>query len=206
MNHEMHALLAFKNSLHDFAMGCLGSWNNVSLSCCEWEGVPYDRQINHVVAVDFHNCSLSGAFFPTPLLESRDLKNLSVNTNNFTGQSIPQDLTLLKKLAYLNLFTVGIADNIPQQLNNFSKLRVLDLTSLALTPSTSMLKIHDLSWLTNPRALKAFYLYIIDLLVTSSLWGQSVSCISHHTNVTMSNYRLTSAIPLPYIVVHTSKS
>jgi hypothetical protein len=43
VNREMHALLAFKNSLHDLAVGCLASWNNVSLSCCEWEGVPYDR-------------------------------------------------------------------------------------------------------------------------------------------------------------------
>ena len=43
VNREMHALLAFKNSLHDLSMGCLASWNNVSLSCCEWEGVPYDR-------------------------------------------------------------------------------------------------------------------------------------------------------------------
>ena len=43
LNHEMHALLDFKFFLRDLVMGCLASWNNVSLSCCEWEGVPYDR-------------------------------------------------------------------------------------------------------------------------------------------------------------------
>jgi hypothetical protein len=42
MNHEMHALLDFKNGFHDIVVGCLASWNNVSLSCFQWESIPYD--------------------------------------------------------------------------------------------------------------------------------------------------------------------
>lgn len=61
-SYEMQSLLAFKTTLHD-PLGRLGSWN-ASLSCCEWEGVSCDKRTGQVVAVDLHNCNLSGAFFP----------------------------------------------------------------------------------------------------------------------------------------------
>ena len=127
LNHEMHSLLAFTSTLHD-PLKSLASWN-ASLSCCQWEGVSCDSRTGHVVAVDLHNCGLSGAFRPEELFVLRDLVSLNVSSNNFTGQRIPQELGLLKKMTYLNLSGAGFAGTIPWQLGNLSSLTVLDLSS-----------------------------------------------------------------------------
>jgi Leucine-rich repeat (LRR) protein len=189
LDKEMESLLAFKSGLHDPA-GCLVSWN-VSFSCYQWKGVSWDRRTGHIVAVDLHNCNLSGAFHPEQLFELRDLESLNVSSNNFTGQRIPRELGLLKKLTYLNLSTAGFAGTIPWQLGNLSSLKVLDLSA----SEPSMLASHDLSWFTNFTALEHLAVNRVDLSATSSSWGQSVSHLSQLRNLSMSNCGLTGSIP-----------
>jgi Leucine-rich repeat (LRR) protein len=188
LNQEMQSLLAFKNGLHDPA-GRLASWN-VSFSCCHWEGVSCDSRTGGVVAVDLHNCSLSGIFRPAALFNLTALEHLDVSFNNFTGLPIPTEMGFLKNLKYLNLSTAGFAGTIPWQLGNLSNLTGLDLSS-----SASMLTSPDLSWLANLTALTNLSLNGVDLSATSSSWGQSVSRLSQLLNLTMSNCGLTGSIP-----------
>lgn len=184
----MQSIFPFRNCLHDH-VGCLASWN-VSLSCCEWEGVSCDRRTHHVVEVDLRKFNLSGAFHPRELFEVRDLECLNVSSNNFIGQRIPPELGLLKKLIYLNLSRLGFAGIILQHLRNMSSLTVLDLSSLNL----AMLKIPNLSWPTYLRELKHLFLNRIDLSIMSSSWGQSTSHVSQLKNISITNYELTSSV------------
>jgi hypothetical protein len=87
-NNSIHGMQSWNDPL-----GRLASWN-VSLSCCEWEGVSCDRRTGHVVGVDLHNCNLSGAFRPEQLFQLRDLESLNVSSNNFAGQRIPKKTDL----------------------------------------------------------------------------------------------------------------
>ena len=116
----MQSLLAFKSGFHDPA-GHLASWN-ISFSCCLWEGVSCDSRTGRVVAVDLHNCTLSGNLRPSELFNLTTVEHLDLSFNNFSGLPIPIEMGILKKLKYLNLSTVGFTEIVPWQLGNMSYL------------------------------------------------------------------------------------
>jgi Leucine-rich repeat (LRR) protein len=134
----------------------LASWN-VSFACCHWEGVSCDSRTGGVVAVDLHNCSLTGILRPAALFNLTALEHLDVSFNDFTGLPIPTEIGLLKNLKYLNLSTAGFAGTVPWQLGNLNNLTGLDLSS-----PPSQLTSPDLSWLAKLTALTNLSLNGVD--------------------------------------------
>lgn len=111
LNQEKQSLLDFKSGFHNPSER-LASWN-VSVHCCQWDGVSCDSQTVDVVALDLHHCSLSGVLRHATLFNSTALEHLDVSFNNFTGLPIPTKIGLLKNLKYLNLSTAGFVGSVP---------------------------------------------------------------------------------------------
>ncbi|KAI5400243.1 hypothetical protein KIW84_065243 [Lathyrus oleraceus] len=131
---ERHALLTFKQGLHD-EFGLLSTWkNNPNADCCKWNGVECNNQTGYVERLDLHGSSskyLSGDINPS-IAMLQHLNYLDLSFLNNRGE-IPKFICSLSKLQYLNLSNGFYNGEISCHLGNLTQLQHLDLSDNELS-------------------------------------------------------------------------
>ncbi|CAL5209415.1 unnamed protein product [Lathyrus oleraceus] len=131
---ERHALLTFKQGLHD-EFGLLSTWkNNPNADCCKWNGVECNNQTGYVQRLDLHGSSskyLSGDINPS-IAMLQHLNYLDLSFLNNRGE-IPKFICSLSKLQYLNLSNGFYNGEISCHLGNLTQLQHLDLSDNELS-------------------------------------------------------------------------
>ncbi|KAI9116260.1 hypothetical protein K1719_012427 [Acacia pycnantha] len=123
---ERGALLELKKGLvDDFAI--LSSWRD-SHDCCNWRGISCSNQIGHVVELDLHACDsdkpLRGEI-SVSLAKLQHLNSLDLSWNDFYFNQIPEFLSSLANLRFLNMSHAYFGGKIPYQLGKLSSLQIL---------------------------------------------------------------------------------
>ncbi|KAH6790460.1 hypothetical protein C2S51_005466 [Perilla frutescens var. frutescens] len=178
------ALLMFKNDLHDPA-GRLSSWRG-GANCCKWAGVVCDNITGEVHELRLRNphdvpCSspsydaaqfeaysthkLGGKLNPS-LLNIDYLTHLDLSCNDFEGAGIPDFVSSMINLHYLDLSSSGFVGAIPHQFGNLSRLQFLNLGdpySRNYGSFESKLSIRDVQWLSYLSSLKHLDLSGVDV-------------------------------------------
>jgi Leucine-rich repeat (LRR) protein len=128
---EAEALLTWKSSLHDPVS--LNSWSlSNSTKPCNWYGI-ICNSTNTVTELVLPNTGLNGTLIN---LDLRSLPNL--NTLNFSGNhllhgEIPDSISYLSNLVYLDLSGNGFTGSIPHSIGNLTQLKYLNLGMNGLT-------------------------------------------------------------------------
>ncbi|KAL3832964.1 hypothetical protein ACJIZ3_007700 [Penstemon smallii] len=142
---DQKALLDIKNGFND-PENTLSSWHG--LDCCKWRGIFCHNITGSVITIDLHNrnprygfWNLSGEISPS-LANLESLKNLDLSFNTFREIPIPEFISSLKNLQYLNLSNAGFGGVIPPNLGNLTNLQYLDVSSLGF----STLIVDDFKW------------------------------------------------------------
>ncbi|KAL9270872.1 Actin-depolymerizing factor 7-like protein [Drosera capensis] len=138
MQAEREALLRFKGSLADLP-DSFSSWKGND--CCIWEGVGCNNTTGHVVKLDLQSNWFVSSELDSALLDLKHLVYLDLSGNDFSGSPIPEFVGSMKRLEHLGLSQANLSGLVPHQLGNFfgdlvpkilqnfSSLRVLDLSS-----------------------------------------------------------------------------
>ncbi|GMN68010.1 hypothetical protein TIFTF001_037071 [Ficus carica] len=155
---ERQALLRFKQGLEDLD-DVLSSWTNSDEDCCSWRRIRCDNQTNHVIMLDLRAKFFYDSGVPRwprlsgeinfALVELKHLEYLDLSFNDF--QSIPKFIGSFRRLIYLNLSRNPFHGALPSQLQNLSKLQVLDISSVYYQMTGSL---EWLSYLPSLRILK----------------------------------------------------
>lgn len=198
--HDRNALLAFKNSLND-SMNSLSSWEGQD--CCHWNGIECDNLTGSITKLNMRGMqirALADSIHPS-LWELKNLEQLDLCFNNFSGVIIPAELGLLDKLIYLDLSYSGFVGFVPWQLGNLSKLEHLGLSRDTFTISSAGPRVSDLSWIQNLSALRYLSINGVDLRSSSDAWADSISQLSELRYLGMSGCRLRGLIPMSLLNV-----
>ncbi|KAK4488608.1 hypothetical protein RD792_004375 [Penstemon davidsonii] len=190
---DQKALLDIKNSFNDPA-NTLSSWRGPD--CCKWRGIFCDNITGSVITIDLHNrnprygsWNLSGEISPS-LAKLESLKNLNLSFNTFREIPIPEFISSLKNLQYLNLSNAGFGGVIPPNLGNLTNLQYLDVSSLGF----STLIVDDFKWVGNLVSLKHLDTNNIDLSLVDSNWLEMLNELPHLTELHLSNCGLFGSI------------
>ncbi|KAI9116330.1 hypothetical protein K1719_012497 [Acacia pycnantha] len=125
---EKGALLELKKGLVD-DFGILSSWHD-SHDCCSWWGITCSNQTGHVLELDLHARDFDKPFrgeISVFLAELQHLNYLDLSWNDFHVNPIPEFLSSLTNLRFLNLNDAYFGGKIPYQLGKFSSLQILRL-------------------------------------------------------------------------------
>ncbi|KAK9063282.1 hypothetical protein SSX86_017152 [Deinandra increscens subsp. villosa] len=170
---ERLVLIQLKNNLIDRA-NRLSSW--VGQDCCSWPGVVCNNITGNVQEIrlrgpdDESHCHgsydtgddeqmLGGTITPS-LTKLLQLTYLDVSCNDFGFAPIPAFFGSFQNLRYLNISKSQFSGEIPHQLGNLSRLRVLDLHD---GPLFSNLRSESLKWLKDLKELQHLDMGGIDL-------------------------------------------
>ncbi|XP_057866236.2 receptor-like protein EIX1 [Cryptomeria japonica] len=210
---EKISLLQFKRSLQD-PSDQLKTWN-ASTNCYEWKGIQCHNITGHVIQLDLRSPLGNKLASPwknltssvlSPLNDERDvlsplfnltmLERLDLSYNAFIDVGVPQQLTTLKYLRYLNLSNARFAGKIPMELGNMSTLRFLDLSTNSYISSSSIV-IEDMHmWIGNMRDLEELLLDGVNMTkVASDEWSKAISTMHNLRRLQMSNCMLSGPIP-----------
>ncbi|GLT82348.1 hypothetical protein SLE2022_007340 [Rubroshorea leprosula] len=220
---ERQALLMFKQSLVD-KQGVLSTWGSEERrkDCCSWTGVKCSNRIGHVIQLDLHNKSLSGTLSPS-LFELQYLTFLNLGGNDIASSQIPESISSLKRLQYLDLSSNRLSGSLPSQLGNLTSLRFLDLSGNRLSGSLPSLlgnlsslrfldlgsnefhSVENLEWLSRLSLLKYLDLSGIDLSKVNN-WLQLVNKLPHLTTLRLNSCNLLDVTPQPLPMNNSSTS
>ncbi|XP_057748066.1 polygalacturonase inhibitor 2-like [Arachis stenosperma] len=154
--HEKKALLQIKQELGNPSM--LSSWN-ASTDCCSWGTVQVEcsnTKPYHVSQLELYGLDLPGPVnIPPSIFNLLDLEQLSLfEMPNLTGP-IPSQITNLKKLQILYIFSTSVSGPIPDSLAQIKTLWSINLygnnLSGTLPPSLPSLPTIHVIFLDNNR-------------------------------------------------------
>ncbi|XP_028787214.1 receptor-like protein EIX1, partial [Neltuma alba] len=133
---EREALLELKKGLVD-EHGILSSWGpNGDADCCHWWGIHCSNRTGHVVKLDLcardYDKPLRGEIRPS-LVELQHLSYFDLSWNDFDQNPIPDFLSSLNNLRFLDLSHAYFGGKIPHQLGKLSRLQNLHLQLNYLT-------------------------------------------------------------------------
>ncbi|XP_076884887.1 receptor-like protein EIX2 [Bidens hawaiensis] len=168
---ERHALLHFKENVHQDPYGRLSTWTReqeATNDCCNWEGVTCNNQTGHVTTLYLHYAQLQGKISPS-LLNLSYLNHLDLSLNDFHG-TIPMSIASLTKLRYLGLSFNSFHGTIPPEIGNITNLQHLSLGGCT---------IENLDWLS-----RLSHLEVLDMS------GTSLAKASNWVNVIQSLQKL----------------
>ncbi|KAL3755452.1 hypothetical protein ACJRO7_002498 [Eucalyptus globulus] len=158
---EREALLQLRQSISD-PFGLLSSWKGKD--CCRWDGVICDGVTSHVIKLQLlpqpRRDETSVLFLKEPklflvgelnssLLHLIYLNHLDLSGINSNHGRIPEVISSMKQLRYLNLSFANFYGMVPRQLGNLTKLEVLDLHG-----KDENLVVDDILWISYLRSLK----------------------------------------------------
>ncbi|MCV2423740.1 hypothetical protein LNV47_24460, partial [Paucibacter sp. DJ4R-1] len=128
--HDKRALLRIKQQSFNNSV-IFSSWDPTTDCCNEWFFVRCDDTSNRVTSFIMLGADIEGAPFPTALGDLPYLEQIIFH-NNATGP-IPNSLSKLRRLIYLDLRYNLLSGPIPSFFATFSNLSTLDLSHNALT-------------------------------------------------------------------------
>ncbi|KAM1617189.1 hypothetical protein TB2_015843 [Malus domestica] len=120
---EIQALTAFKRNLHD-PLGALDGWDSSTPSApCDWRGVVcYSNRVQELRLPRLH----LGGRITDHLASLRDLRKLSLYSNNFNG-SIPPSLSQCALLRAIYLHGNSLTGTLPPAILNLTNLQILNV-------------------------------------------------------------------------------
>lgn len=131
---EVRSLLEFRKGIKSDPLGkILGSWNLTLLSdlsfCPDvFYGVVCDSPTGSVSAIALDRLGLAGELRFSTLIGLKQLKNLSLSGNSFTGRVVPA-IGYMTSLQYLDLSGNQFYGPVPARLNDLWGLNYLNLSS-----------------------------------------------------------------------------
>ncbi|GKA08766.1 receptor-like protein 12 [Tanacetum coccineum] len=130
INHQT-ILIQLKNELQ-FSSSLstkLVSWKPNATDCCSWGGVTCSIK-GQVIGLDLSNETIFGGMNDHSVLFGlKNLESLNFADNNFSFTKIPKRFGSLASLMYLNLSNSMFSGQIPEELSQLTRLKVLDLSS-----------------------------------------------------------------------------
>ncbi|KAJ1275979.1 hypothetical protein BS78_05G178700 [Paspalum vaginatum] len=208
--HERDALLAFKHGISSDPLDLLASWQKEGGGhgdCCRWRGVRCSNRTGHVLKLQLRNVyatssSSNDQFSSTALagqisdslLSLDSLVHLDLSMNNITGPSshIPEFLSSMANLRYLNLSGIPFSGRVHPHLGNLSKSQYLDLSDFGYSNMYST----DISWLAGLPMLEYLSMSMVNL---SSIvdWPNVMNTIPSLKVLSLSSCSLISANQSP---------
>ncbi|KAF8665206.1 hypothetical protein HU200_054102 [Digitaria exilis] len=173
--HERDALLTLKQGITKDPYGLLDSWRGGDKDCCHWRGVRCSNRTGHVLKLELRNVhatrdddydqvrntALVGQISHALLFLDR-LFHLDLSMNYLNGSSgrIPEFLSSMVSLRYLNLSGIPYSGRVPPHLGNLSKLQYLDLSGVFYRIS---MYSTDISWLAGLPVLEHLSMSMVNL-------------------------------------------
>ncbi|KAL1533062.1 receptor-like protein EIX1 [Salvia divinorum] len=187
---DRSALTTFRKDLED-SSGRLSTWRGAD--CCQWEGVicdnitgqvrelrlrnPHDAPCSHqsygpAEFQAYYNHKLGGRLNPS-LLKLDLLNHLDLSCNDFHGAPLPDFISSMRNLYYIDLSSCGFHGAIPQRITNLSRLRHLNLGDPFPIFVESKLRVSSMQWLRHLSSLEHLDLTGVDASSASD-WLRSV--------------------------------
>ena len=198
--HEKQALLKIKQDLID-DYGHLSSWSS-DQDCCKWSGVRCSNQTGHVIMLNldvsfsFPSRPLRGKLNPS-LIELKYLTYLAMSNNDFNQSQIPEFITSLSNLKYLDLNNANFGRNIPFQLGNLSSLQYLNLWANPFNEP------ENLEWLPQLSSLTFLHMGEINLSKVKN-WLQILNKLPYLTSLYLFSCKLPNVFSIPLVNSSTS--
>ncbi|CAL4987454.1 unnamed protein product [Urochloa decumbens] len=171
--HERDALLSFKHGISSDPMDLLASWQKDG-DCCSWRGVRCSNRTGHILKLQLRNVHISHS-----LVSLYNLVHLDLSMNYLNGSSshLPEFLSTLSNLRYLNLSGIPFSGRVPPHLGNLTKLRYLDLSSFqGQHQCQHQMYSTDISWLASLSVLEYLSMSMVNLS-TAVDWPDVVNLI-----------------------------
>jgi len=158
-------------------------WNNLT-DCCGWDGVTCDSKSGNVIKLNLSRSLLRGELLGpnSSIFRLRQLQQLNLDFNDFSGSSIHSAIGDLVNLTHLNISCLNISGDVPSTISHLSKLLHLRIYSIEwLLDFSSKIKIRldDYTWnrlIHNATNLRQIYLVNINM---SSIRERSLSLLTN---------------------------
>ncbi|CAM8947004.1 unnamed protein product [Rhodiola kirilowii] len=150
----------------------LANWDH-HLDCCSWPGVMCSD--GRIIELDLSFESLSDGFnSSSSIFHLKYLQSLNLAYNEFESITIPNRLTDLSALRYLNLSYAGFTGKIPIEISKLRELRILDFSAYSYLKLP--LEIHNLAGLVqNLTHLSELHLDGVNLSSSATTWCSVLS-------------------------------
>ncbi|XP_052180789.1 probable LRR receptor-like serine/threonine-protein kinase At2g23950 isoform X2 [Diospyros lotus] len=144
-NHEVEALIAIRDALHD-PWGALNNWDEDSVDPCSWAMITCSPD-NLVIGLGAPSQGLSGDLSAT-IANLTNLRQVLLQNNNISGE-IPPEISSLPSLQTLDLSNNRFYGHVPESLGRLTNLLYLRLNNNSLSGSIplSLAKLPQLAFL-----------------------------------------------------------